>query len=237
MARMYDTSRMPGEYSLSKCSEFYHDRLIQTRNFYLDYYRKIYKDDPEKLRKLDVYESFNNGQLKKIDMKTLFRNKKMLKTGEEGKSFVMPDLIELHTDLRYLNNWIIYSVLDAEVTYYLRVTFQQLLQTLTTSSRLHTNPIKGIYKENYQLYMNYWRPFGEVLTDMEREGIKVNREYLRVSHNLIKKIQAQAETDKKLYENRFIGWVLSVQTDAYEFNPGSTSQLSQLLFAPYFREM
>jgi len=129
---------------------------------------------------LREYELFNNGDLKKIDMKILFRSKKLLKNGEEGKSFIMPDLEELHTDLKYLKNWITYSVLDAEVTYYLRDTFQQLLQSLPITSDTHINPIAHKYKNNYDIYMNFWRPFGESLTDMEREGIKVNRYYLKV---------------------------------------------------------
>lgn len=177
MARLYDTSRNPGEYSLSKLSEHYHDMLIKTRKRYIDYYTNKCE---EKIKMLNDYESFNDGELKKIDMKILFRNKKLLKSGEEGKSFVMPDLIELHTDQRYLKNWITYSVLDAEVTYYLRDTFQQLLESLPVYSYTHTNPIANKYKNNYDIYINFWRPFGEALTDMEREGIKVNCEYLRV---------------------------------------------------------
>jgi DNA polymerase-1 len=180
MARLYDTSRNPGEYSLSKLSDHYHDMLLKIRKCYLDKYRKEFKNDIEKLKKLEEYELFNNGDLKKIDMKILFRSKKVLKSGDEGKSFQMPDLLELHTDLRFLKNWITYSVLDAEVTYYLRDTFQQLLQTLPISSDTHFNPITLKYKNNYDIYMNYWRPFGEALTDMEREGIKVNCDYLRV---------------------------------------------------------
>jgi hypothetical protein len=180
MARLYDTSRNPGEYSLSKLSDHYHDMLLTIRKCYLDKYKKKFEVDIEKLKMLKDYELFNNGVLKKIDMKTLFKSKKLLKNGEEGKSFIMPDLVELHTDLKYLNNWITYSVLDAEVTYYLRDTFQQLLQSLPISSNTHTNPIADKYKNNYDIYMNFWRPFGESLTDMEREGIKVNVEYLRV---------------------------------------------------------
>ena len=29
------------------------------------------------------------------------------------------------------------------------------------------------------LYIKYWRPFGEILTDMERVGFKIDTEYLR----------------------------------------------------------
>ena len=33
--------------------------------------------------------------------------------------------------------------------------------------------------DNLALYTKYWLPFGELLTDMEREGIAVDIEYLR----------------------------------------------------------
>lgn len=44
-----------------------------------------------------------------------------------------------------------------------------------------------------ELYSKYWLPFGELLTDMERTGIKVDVEYL-------KEIQMMAEKDKIEYE-------------------------------------
>lgn len=186
MARMYDTSRMPGEYALSKLSVHYHNDLLKMRKFYLDHYRKLFELNSQKLKFLDEYEYFNKSELIKTDMKTLFRSKKQLKGGEEGKSFVMPELTELHTDLKYLKNWITYSVLDAEVTYYLRDTLHQYLETLPTISYTHKNPINDLYKDNFQVYMNFWRPFGEILTDMEREGIKISREYLRVIYVIIR---------------------------------------------------
>ena len=34
-------------------------------------------------------------------------------------------------------------------------------------------------EDNLTLYTKYWLPFGELLTDMEREGIAVDTEYLR----------------------------------------------------------
>lgn len=37
----------------------------------------------------------------------------------------------------------------------------------------------------WKIYENYWLPFGELLTDMEREGFKIN-----ISH--MKKIEQQA---------------------------------------------
>ena len=43
------------------------------------------------------------------------------------------------------------------------------------------------------LYTKYWLPFGELLTTMERNGIRVNVDHL-------KQIQLIAEKDQKIYE-------------------------------------
>ena len=73
--------------------------------------------------------------------------------------------------------------------------------------------------DNLELYRKYWLPFGEILTDMERAGIKVDIDYLR-------KIELQATKDKKEHEDRFLQWVQSVQPDAQEFNASSIQQLA-----------
>jgi len=83
-------------------------------------------------------------------------------------------------------------------------------------------------KHNYNLYLKYWRPFGEVLTNMERYGFKIDLPYL-------KDLQIQAENDKKKYEQKFLNWIRENQSDAKEFNPGSSMQMQHLLFAPYFK--
>lgn len=64
------------------------------------------------------------------------------------------------------------------------------------------------------LYAKYWLPFGELLTDMERNGFKIDTNYL-------KEIELTAERDKKEYENKFLEWVYSVQDDAQEYNASS----------------
>ena len=51
-----------------------------------------------------------------------------------------------------------------------------------------------------KLYSKYWLPFGELLTDMERNGIMVDTDYL-------KGIQLKAEKDKVEYEQKFLEWV------------------------------
>ena len=53
------------------------------------------------------------------------------------------------------------------------------------------------------LYMKYWLPFGELLTDMERTGFKIDHEYLR-------KCELTAIKECKEYENNFLNWVYSI---------------------------
>lgn len=78
---------------------------------------------------------------------------------------------------------------------------------------------------NLTLYTKYWLPFGEVLTDMERRGIKIDTNYL-------KRIQLEAERDKMVYQDNFMKWMYENQPNADEFNPNSNQQLAQLLFGP-----
>jgi len=182
MARMYDTSRLPGEFSLKKLSEIYINEIMKIKKYYLDFSKKEYSSNEKMLKMLSEYEIFSEGDLKKIDMKTLFQSKKILANGEEGKTYVMPEIEELHTNTSFVENWVKYSVLDAEVTFYLRDVLQLLLKSLSSKCLTHNNPVEDIFKNNYDLYLEYWRVFGELLTDMERIGIKVDVEFLKVKN-------------------------------------------------------
>lgn len=95
---------------------------------------------------------------------------------------MFPDIEEMHTsnninsittiDSKYIRDWVEYSAFDAEITYFLRETLVKKLMTLKASEEDLQN--------NYDLYVKYWRPFGEALTDMERIGFKVDIDYLKV---------------------------------------------------------
>jgi DNA polymerase-1 len=50
------------------------------------------------------------------------------------------------------------------------------------------------------LYAKYWLPFGELLTDMERIGIKIDLNHL-------KEAELTAVKDKIEYEQKFLEWV------------------------------
>ena len=56
-----------------------------------------------------------------------------------------------------------------------------MIQTLLLNEMIiNFQPFFSKYKNNYELYINFWRPFGDLLTEMEREGIKIDLDYLRV---------------------------------------------------------
>ena len=84
---------------------------------------------------------------------------------------MFPDIEEMHTNPKYVAKWVEYSCFDAEITYFLRETLSKQLCELVTKEEDMDN--------NLGLYMKYWLPFGELLTDMERVGIAVDVEHLR----------------------------------------------------------
>lgn len=79
------------------------------------------------------------------------------------------------------------------------------------------------------LYIKYWKPFGELLTDMERNGFKIDVDHLRHS-------ELTALKECEMHESEFLTWVHSTQQDAADFNPSSIEQMKQLLFAPYYKK-
>ena len=91
----------------------------------------------------------------------------------------------MHTNEKYVKEWVDYSVFDAEITFFLREVLSFQLCTLETKEEDMEN--------NFALYLKYWLPFGELLTDMEREGIKIDTDFLQT-------IQLKAEKDRMEYE-------------------------------------
>lgn len=84
----------------------------------------------------------------------------------------MPDIVEMHTSAEFVERWVKYGLLDSEVTYLLYHTMKMMMDQL---------PVRKFGMETtWDLYAKYWLPFGELLTDMERRGIHVNKEKLQV---------------------------------------------------------
>lgn len=88
-------------------------------------------------------------------------------------------------------------------------------------------PVKAEDMKNlFDYYLKYWLPFGELLTEMEREGMLVDQQHM-------KNIELAANNDKFRFINEFKSWALSIDSNLNSFNPDSNAQLQQFLYAPF----
>lgn len=152
----------------------------------------------------------------KTSMTTRFSSPKVKKNGEPGKIMVMPQLDDLQRNIDTVKDWIDYSVLDAQSTYELHTKLSGYLRAMPWTNGLNM----------MDFYTRYWRPYGELLTDMERQGIFVDIDHLA-------KMEAVAANDRAGAEARFISWATEYSPDALYMNPNSDAQKRQLFFAPY----
>lgn len=153
----------------------------------------------------------------KTSMKQRFGRVKLKKDGTPSKSaIILPALDEIQRDAEWLPEWIDYATLDAEDTWRLREVLAARLSAMNWVGK----------QTMYDFYQQMWLPFGELLTDMERRGIKVDKQYL-------KDLVPIAEKEKAIGEKRFIDWATTHVSEECRFmNPGSDAQKQQLLFAP-----
>ncbi|EOY12450.1 Polymerase gamma 2 isoform 1 [Theobroma cacao] len=194
MARLWDSSRRTaGGYSLEALTG---DKNVMNRT---------------KWRKEE------NELIGKISMKTIFGKKKLKKDGSEGKMITIAPVEELQREERKL--WISYSALDAIST--LRL-YESLKSKLSSMSWVFDGkPVSG--KSMYHFYEEYWQPFGELLVNLEREGMLVDRIYLA-------QLEKVAKAEQEIAANRFRTWASRYCDDAKYMNVGSDTQLRQLLY-------
>lgn len=73
--------------------------------------------------------------------------------------------------------WINYSAFDAKATYELYTALKEKLQmqhwVMDQTDQKYFNIQPG--QTLFDFYNKFWRPFGELLTDMEKTGFLVNR--------------------------------------------------------------
>ncbi|CAH9050549.1 unnamed protein product [Cuscuta epithymum] len=151
----------------------------------------------------------------KVSMKTIFGRKKLKKDGTEGKVDIIPLVEELQRADRKL--WISYSALDSISTFMLYESLKTKLSNLVWV-------FDGVYKGNMlNFYNRYWLPFGEVLVQMETEGMLVDCAYLA-------ELQKVAQAEQEIASLRFRNWASKYCPDAKYMNVGSDQQLRQLFF-------
>uniref|UniRef100_A0A7S4EZM0 DNA-directed DNA polymerase family A palm domain-containing protein n=1 Tax=Chrysotila carterae TaxID=13221 RepID=A0A7S4EZM0_CHRCT len=151
---------------------------------------------------------------RKIPMKEIFGVPSKKKDGTAGRTIVLPPVDELQTSPMTRGEWIKYSVYDAQGTWLL---YQELRKKLE-----ETDWEEG--HNMYDFYTEYWRPFGELLTDIERAGVHVDIK------KKLPSAQLQAMADRDQAELAFRRWAASFCADAWYMNVGSASQVQALLF-------
>ena len=221
MARLVDPTRGPKSYSLANLTQYYEKSLHATKQRVIQTLLENPKVSEQSKKTLQEYQTRHLKEGVKISMSRTFTRRRVLKNGELGKTYEMPSFVEIYTSVDLLPKMIQYAAFDADATFFLR---ESLVAELARY-KVNFEDMKNLF----DLYTKYWLPFGEVLTDLERSGIRVDLEHLR-------RAEIQAFTDIKNLESQFIGWVRSIQPSATEFNPSSTQQLQQLLFAPFSRK-
>lgn len=155
-------------------------------------------------------------QMRKRPMKEIFGVPRIRKDGSPGSLVDVPPIEVLQRDPAFRKNFIIYSCYDAVGTWQLHQTLMVLLKRMKWLS------------DDTNLYDYYWanmREFGEVLTDMERRGIRVDaKEYLA-------SVEIQARQDREDHLRAFRRWAAKmIGVDGLALNPASSTQLGTFLF-------
>lgn len=163
----------------------------------------------------------------KVSMKKLFGRRNIKKDGTEGKLTVLPPVHELQSEDDTKWRWINYSAYDAKSTWDL---YTALSKQLAEEPAKLDECVAASYQRSgieihtlWDLYRQVWRPFGELLTDMENAGLAVDRDHLA-------KAEQRAVAEEEEAKARFRNWAASRVQDAKYMNVGSGPQVLQLLF-------
>ena len=158
----------------------------------------------------------DDAEAEKVSMKDIFGVKRLRKDGSEGSLTDIPPVEVLQRDPNFRAKWIMYSAKDARSTWMLREKLTELLKQMSW-----IKPDTNMY-DYYELHM---RPFGEVLTDMERRGIRVDaKDYLA-------SVEIQAREDREHHVNVFRQWAAKqIGGNGLALNTASSTQLCTFLF-------
>jgi DNA polymerase-1 len=155
-------------------------------------------------------------EMRKRPMKEIFGVPRTRKDGTPGSLVDVPPIDVLQRDPRFRKNFITYSCYDAVGTWKLHEKLKAMLEAMQWVS------------DTTNMYHYYWdnmREFGEVLTDMERRGIRVDaKDYLA-------SVEVQARQDRVEHSKKFREWAAGeIGIDGLALNPASSVQLCTFLF-------
>ncbi|KAL3791438.1 hypothetical protein HJC23_011494 [Cyclotella cryptica] len=151
---------------------------------------------------------------RKVPMKEIFGVPRLRKDGSPGAIIDVPAVEVMQRDPQFRKNWITYSAFDAKSTYNLYANLK--------ASLMKTGWVNNLNMMDY--YKMYMRPFGELLTDLERRGMLVAKVYLA-------DVEAQARKDREGHVETFRQWAFKqIGPDGLAMNTASSIQLSTFLF-------
>lgn len=168
--------------------------------------------------------------IRKRPMKELFSKAKRKKDGTLGKVQELPPVEEIQRDYSFLrNHWIGYSTYDTQSTWEIREVLEKRLRKVewlppsSPDAPIDAPPEDG--RSMYDFYLKNWRPFGELLCDLETEGIWVD------AKEFLPKVEVAAEKDKLKYVEQFRQWAIDQQAAACDMNIHSSVQKQHFFFA------
>lgn len=159
-------------------------------------------------------------EYQKTSMKTLFGVAKPKKDGTPGKLKELPPLRELQSDPETRPRWIRYSAVDALATWWLRETLEQRLGETVWKNE------QGVQGTMLDFYHMYLVAFGEILTELEAVGIKLDVPHLA-------NVTEHAHLERDEMCEKFKTWAAQYCEDAKFMNPQSTQHVQTLLFGVY----
>lgn len=157
---------------------------------------------------------------RKKPMKEIFGVRRLRKDGSEGSLVDVPPVDVMQRDPKFRTRWIEYSCYDAQGTHMIRDELQKRLEAMVWFV-----DGDGTERNLFEYYREHLRPFGEVLTDMERRGIRVDaKDYLA-------SVELQAREDRAHHSLKFREWAATkIGPDGLALNTASSVQLQTFLF-------
>ncbi len=156
---------------------------------------------------------------RKAPMLELFGIPLLKRDGQPGRKLELPSIEELQTNPLTRPEWIQYACYDSQGTWLLHEELRHRLSNMEwTDGHVFGEPTL------YAFYKQYWRPFGELLTAMEREGIKVD------AAEQLPAAERRASAQRAKLELQFRRWAASYCPAAWFMNPSSGTQVGTLLF-------
>ena len=153
----------------------------------------------------------------------------------------MPDTLTLQTAEKYRKEFVEYSVQDAKITWFVKKSQYLFVFALINRNSTFKRDVRNILEMKlrelewniggkrlgtlWDFYIRYMLAFGEVLTELEREGIRIDMDQ-------IKKIEPIALEDLERASLKFRLWASQYCPDALLMNISSDQQKRHFLFAP-----